>query len=174
MRRISVFISMLLVMTALMLGMGYHLLRSQAQWQAKRIEANGAYQRCTAKYKKYRSLEQYHAQLHLPYRSPLSQDRWAQRFNTLHTGMSEEEVEKIMEAPDYFVCDLNRTGTRFTGSIWNYAISVQVGEVNYKKNSWIDIFFDESGRIRDKVAINVKGIPNPVVLQESRIESSPE
>lgn len=174
MGRIAIFVSVLLVLTALLLGMGYRALNWQAGWQAKRVKANDAYQRCAARYTKYRTFEQYHVQLHLPYNSPVSQNEWAQRFNRLHTGMSEQEVEDIMGAPDFARCGMNKEGTRFTGSEWNYEIVVQVDEVNYKKNSWIEIFFDGSGKIRAKDAVNVKGIPNPVVLQEARNESTPE
>lgn len=81
--------------------------------------------------------------------------------------MSEQEVEQIMGVPDYARCEINKEGTR-VGSSWNYEVVVQEDDVNYKKNSWIEVSFDSTGTLVNKDAVNIQGIPNRPLPQATR------
>jgi hypothetical protein len=149
-----------LVLAGLALVGGYSVLKWQSGWQAKKVEAAAAYRNCASRYGKYRNYGQYHASLKIPYGSTVPQQEWARRYRSVHFGMSENEVERIMGVPDYAQCGMSKEGTRFPGSFWSYQVEVQEDNVNYSKNSWIEIFFGPDGRFLRKGAINIQGIPN--------------
>jgi hypothetical protein len=157
----------LLVLVGLVLAGGYRFLKWQSGWQARKVEAEAAYRSCVARYKIYRSYEQYHAALKIPYVSNMPQQEWAKRYRSLHLGMSESEVEQVMGVPDYAGCGMNKEGTRVV-AYWTYEAQVQEDLVNYAKNRWIDLSFDYGGTLKNTDAVNIQGIPNRPLPEASR------
>jgi hypothetical protein len=146
----------------------YRGMKTQVGLKASRAEAQAAYRKCTLRYQKYPSYEQYHADLSIPHVSTVPQQEWARRFRSLQLGMNEGGAEQIMDRPDYVQCGMNKEGTRFVGSSWNYQVEMNEDDVNYKKNSWIEIFFDAEGKLADKDAVNIQGVPNRPLPQALR------
>ncbi len=159
MQRILGVLVVFLMLAGVALVSGYSVLKWQSGWQAKKVEAAVAYRNCVSRYGKYRSYDQYHATLKIPYVSAVPQQEWAKRYRSVHFGMSESEVEQVMGVPDYARCGMNKEGTRVVSS-WTYQPEVQVDLVNYTKNRWIELSFAYGGRLNNKDAVNIQGIPN--------------
>lgn len=157
----------MLVLVGVLLAGEYRFLKWQSGWQARKVEAEAAYRSCVTRYKTYRSYEQYHAALKIPYVSTLPQQEWAKRYRSLHLGMSESEVERVMGAPDYARCEMSKEGDR-SGSSWSYEVEVEEDDINYKRNRWIEILFGPDGKLNDKDAVNIQGIPNRPFPEASR------
>jgi hypothetical protein len=141
---------------------GYEFLEKEnALWQKKVKAAKEDQLRCMARYTKYRNYDQFRTSIRLPYTSDLSLDRWTRQFNTLHAGMSESEVEIIMGAPDYARCDVSKSGDKFVGSVWQYAVSVPQDVANEGQNSSMQVMFGPDGKVMDKSAMNMQPTPTP-------------
>jgi cell division septation protein DedD len=74
--------------------------------------------------------------------------------------MSEREVERILGAPDYVQCVLNKEGDHFVGSSWQYEISVPQDLANSSQNSAIEILFGPDGKLKERNA-NMQAQPSP-------------
>ncbi len=150
---------------ALLLVVAYWFLKWDALERAQVNRAAAALRICQIRYMKYPNYEQYHAKLKLPQVSAVSQQEWAKRFQHLKIGMAEEEVERLMDEPDYAQCYMSKEGTRFRGSGWVYEVVVQEDGANDKKNSLIHILFDPDGKLKDKDAFNIEGVSSKPVPQ---------
>src|SRR5215469_12112411 len=141
---------------------GYEFLEKEnALWQQKVKAAKEEQQRCAARYSKYQNFDQFRTSIRLPYASDLPLDRWMQQFNTLRAGMTEQEVEIVMGAPDYARCDLSDKGDKFAGSTWQYEVAVPQDVNNDSQNSAIRIVFSPDGKLADKSAMNMEPKPSP-------------
>jgi len=141
---------------------GYEFLEKEnALWQQRVKAAKEEQQHCAARYSKYQSFDQFRTSIRLPYTSDLPLDRWMQQFNTLRAGMTEQEVEIVMGAPDYARCDLSEKGDKFVGSTWQYEIAVPQGVNNDSQNSAIRVMFGPDGKLVDKNAMNMQPKPSP-------------
>ncbi|HET9365524.1 MAG TPA: hypothetical protein VFP71_11010 [Candidatus Angelobacter sp.] len=140
---------------------GYEFLEKEnALWQQRVKAAKEEQQRCAARYSKYQNFDQFRTSIRLPYTSDLPLDRWMQQFNSLRAGMSEQEVEIVMGAPDYARCDLSEKGDRFVGSTWQYEVAVPQDVNNDSQNSVIRIVFNPVGKLADKNAMNMQPKPS--------------
>jgi hypothetical protein len=110
---------------------------------------------------KYRSYQQFQAAFKVPFVSDLAPERWVEQFSSLKDGMREHEVEKILGAPDFARCDLNKEGDRFVGSKWQYEISVPQDFASDSQNSTIEVLFGPDGKLKDKNAVNIQVKPVP-------------
>jgi hypothetical protein len=141
---------------------GYEFLEKENALFQKRVKAaKEDQQRCTARYAKYRSFDQFRTSVRGPYASDLLVERWMQQFNTLHAGMSEAEVGIIMGAPDFARCNVNKDGDKFVGSMWQYEVAVPQDLANDGQNSAIQLTFGPDGKLADKNAMNMQPKPNP-------------
>lgn len=136
---------------------GYEFLEKEnALWQQRVKAAKEEQQRCAARYSKYQNFDQFRTGIRLPYTSDLPLDRWMQQFNSLRAGMSEQEVEIVMGAPDYARCDVSEKGDKFVGSTWQYEVAVPQDVNNDSQNSVIRIVFNPEGKLADKNAMNMQ------------------
>jgi len=141
---------------------GYEFLEKEnALWQQRVKAAKEEKQRCAARYSKYQNFDQFRTDIRLPYTSDLPLDRWMQQFNLLRAGMSEQEVEIVMGAPDYARCDVSEKGDKFVGSTWQYEVAVPQDVSNDSQNSVIRIVFSPEGKLADKNAMNMQPKPSP-------------
>ena len=141
---------------------GYEFLEKEnALWQKHVKEAKEEQQRCTARYSKYRTFDQFRTSIRMPYASDLSRERWMHQFDMLHAGMSEPEVAIVMGAPDFARCNLSEKGDKFTGSTWQYEIAAPQDLANDSQNSSLQIFFGPDGKVADKGAMNMQPQPSP-------------
>ncbi len=141
---------------------GYEFLEKEnALWQQRVKAAKEEQQRCAARYSKYQNFDQFRTGIRLPYTSDLPLDRWMQQFNLLRAGMSEQEVEIVMGAPDYARCDVSEKGDKFVGSTWQYEVAVPQDVSNDSQNSVIRIVFSPEGKLADKNAMNMQPKPSP-------------
>ncbi|HKV91441.1 MAG TPA: hypothetical protein VJW20_02715 [Candidatus Angelobacter sp.] len=141
---------------------GYEFLEKEnALWQQKVKAAKEEQQRCAARYSKYQDFDQFRTGIRLPYTSDLPLDRWMQHFSTLRAGMSEQEVEIVMGAPDYVRCNVSDKGDKFVGSTWQYEVAVPQDVANNSQNSGIEIVFGPDGKLTDKNAMNMQPKPSP-------------
>lgn len=141
---------------------GYEFLEKEnALWQQKVKVAKEEQQRCAARYSKYQDFDQFRTGIRLPYTSDLPLERWMQEFNTLRAGMSEQEVEIVMGAPDYARCNVSEKGDKFVGSTWQYEVAVPQDVTNDSQNSAIRIVFSPDGKLADKNAMNMQPKPSP-------------
>ena len=141
---------------------GYEFLEKEnALWQQRVKVAKEEQRRCEARNSKYRNFDQFRTGIRLPYTSDLPLERWMQQFNTLRAGMSEQEVEIVMGAPDYARCDVSEKGDKFVGSIWQYEVAVPQDVSNDGQNSVIRIVFSPEGKLADKNAMNMQPKPSP-------------
>ncbi|HZS29223.1 MAG TPA: hypothetical protein VFB76_18500 [Candidatus Angelobacter sp.] len=141
---------------------GYEFLEKEnALWQQKVKAAKEEQQRCAARYSKYQDFDQFRTGIRLPYTSDLPVERWMQQYNTLRAGMSEQEVEIVMGAPDYVRCNVSDKGDKFVGSTWQYEVAVPQDVNNDGQNSAIRIVFNPNGKLADKNAMNMQPKPSP-------------
>ena len=141
---------------------GYEFLEKEnTLWQQRVKVAKEEQQRCAARYSKYQDFDQFRTGIRLPYTSDLPLDRWMQQFNTLRAGMTEQEVEIVMGAPDYARCNLSDKGDKFVGSTWQYEVAVTQDVNNDGQNSAIRIVFSPDGKLADKNAMNMQPKPSP-------------
>jgi hypothetical protein len=155
---------------------GYEFLeRENALFQKRVKAAKEEQQRCAARYSKYRNFDQFRTSIRLPYTSDLSLERWMHQFGTLRAGMSEQEVEIVMGAPDYARCDVSEKGDKFVGSVWQYEVAVPQDPANDSQNSVLRIVFGPDGKLADKSAMNMqpKPSPTPTATPVATPESSP-
>ena len=153
---------------------GYEFLEKEnALWQQKVKAAKEEQQRCAARYAKYRNFDQFRTSIRLPYASDLSLERWMQQFNTLHAGMSEQEVEIVMGAPDYVQCVLSKENDKFIGSSWQYEVMVPKELAANGQNSEIAVFFGPDGKLMDKSAMNMQPKPSPTPSAVQAVTPTP-
>lgn len=149
---------------------GYEFLEKENALFQKRVKAARDEQRkCEARYSKYRNFDQFRTSIRLPYTSDLSLERWMQQFDSLRAGMSEQEVEIVMGAPDYVRCDVSEKGDKFVGSTWQYDVAVPQDASNDSQNSVLRVMFAPDGKLADKNALNMQPrlSPTPNAVQES-------
>jgi hypothetical protein len=161
-KRGLVILGVVVLLGAWLMVIGYEFLEKEnALFQKRAKAAKEDQQRCTARYSKYRTFDQFRTSIRLPYTSDLSRERWMQQLGTLRAGMSESEVEIVMGAPDYARCDVNDKGDKFVGSVWQYAVAVPQDAANDNQNSALRIVFGPDGKMTDKSAMNMQPTPTP-------------
>ena len=115
-------------------------------------------QQCYAGHNRY---QEWRGKVVFPYKSSVPQSDWAERIRKLHKGQPTVEVVKLFGEPDYVQAGVSKKGDRFLGCSWQYEVQLREDSVNYKRNSWIEIFFDRAnGKVVDFDAVNIDGIPN--------------
>src|SRR5262245_28063764 len=156
-KRGLIILGIVVLVGAWLMVIGYEFLEKEnALFQKKVKAAKEELQRCEARYAKYRNFDQFRTSIRLPYTSDLPMERWMQQFGTLRAGMSESEVGIIMGAPDYAQCSLSKENDKFLGSSWDYQVVIRENLVNDQQNSWITVFFDPEGKLKDKSAVNMQ------------------
>jgi hypothetical protein len=175
-KRGFVIAGVVVLLGAWLMVIGYEFLEKENALFQKRVKAaKEDQQRCAARYSKYRNYDQFRTSIRLPYTSDLPLESWMRQFNTLRAGMSEQEVEIVMGAPDYARCDLTKEGDKFAGSVWQYAVAVPQDLANDGQNSLIRILFGPDGKLMDKNTVNMqpKPSPTPTATPTATPESSP-
>lgn len=148
----------LVLLVALIVG--YVLLASQAylRWRKNVDGVTATADQCYAGHTRYQA---WRDKVVFPYQSSVPQSAWAERVRKLHTGQSTDEVLSVFGEPDYVGAGVSKEGDRFLGCYWTYEVRLPEETVNYKRNSWIEVFFDQAhGRVVDFDTVNIDGISN--------------
>ena len=126
-----------------------------------------AAQRCKEGHKTY---DQWHSKLVIPFESPISSKTWAERYLKVSVGSSPAEVVQQLGEPDYVEAAATKENNpaRYLGCSWQYNVKLLDDNVNYRDNGWIGLFFGPDGRLQDKDAVNIAGIPNRPLPQSTK------
>lgn len=143
----------------LILVLGYAALASHLylKWRRDVDSTTASAQTCYVGHSRY---DDWHKRSSIPYTSQTPVGIWAERFRAVHTSDSEVDVLKSLGEPDYVQANTSKDGTRFIGCSWMYNIKRVDDDVNYKTNSWIELFFNPNKKVDDKDAVNVADIQN--------------
>ncbi len=115
-------------------------------------------QQCYAGHSRYQA---WRNKIEIPYRSSVPQSEWAAKVRKLQKGQSTKDVLQSFGEPDFVEAGVSKKGDRFLGCTWAYEVQLAEDSVNYKRNSWIEIFFDgANGKVVDFDSVNIDGIPN--------------
>ena len=126
------------------------------RWKSEELVANRLAADCVAGHSSY---EQWHARSVIPYKSPIAELEWERRYRQLAIGQTRDEVARAMGEPDYVQAVWAKERPQFRICSWTYEVHRRLDEANDKQNSYIEVFFDSSGKMKGKDAVNVGGIP---------------
>jgi hypothetical protein len=152
---------------------GYEFLdKENALWQKKAKAAKEELKRCEARNARYKQ-SQSRVLIAPPYMPDLEARRWTRRFDAVHPGQTEQEVEATLGWPDYTRCDLNKAGDRFEGSVWRYTMFTPPGISSAMQNDTIQIEFGRDGRVEDKSMMNLQPKASPSQNATATATSTP-
>ncbi|MCU1285499.1 MAG: hypothetical protein JWO13_1849 [Acidobacteriales bacterium] len=132
--------------------------RFESNLQARRQNALVLARNCQSGHLSY---QEFHKKVGFPFTASADRiSKISSGYRQLHLQQTTVEVLTLLGEPDHAQAGGSKKGDAFLFCRWMYELKTPEDLVNYKNNSWVELFFDANGRLKDKDAVNVSGIPN--------------